>query len=215
MPFAVLQKHWPNVPKWRDVCELTGEEVINTIGVPTLISAGFPCQDISVAGNGCGLSGSRSGLVFEALRLAEEIYPDYLLLENVPAIRTRGLWQILEKLAAIGYDAEWHTYSASRMGANQRRKRTFIIAYSPCKRISGSLAWDNISKAGSWGKGGTEDMFPILPRLERGCVPESVLCRSVDGIPHWMDRIKCLGNSIVPAQVYPILKAIADFERGC
>jgi DNA (cytosine-5)-methyltransferase 1 len=180
----------------------------------TLMSGGFPCQDVSVAGNGVGLSGERSGLVWEFLRLANELYPDYLLIENVPAIRTRGLWQILEKLAEIGYDAEWHTYPASAFGASQIRERTFIVAYTPGKRISGSLAWDYISKAGSGGSCGPENMFPILPRLERGCVPESVLCRSVDGVPQWMDRIKCLGNAVIPNQVYPILKAIADKERG-
>jgi DNA (cytosine-5)-methyltransferase 1 len=180
----------------------------------TLMSGGFPCQDISIAGKGKGLAGERSALVFEFLRLAEEICPDYLLLENVSAIRTRGLWQILEKLAEIGYDAEWHTYPASRFGAHQKRERTFIIAYAPCKRISGSIAWKNISKIGSGWACSQENMFRELPKFGRNSVPESVLCRNVDGIPRWMDRIIALGNAVVPQQVYPILKAIADIERG-
>ena len=179
-----------------------------------LMSGGFPCQDISIAGNGSGLAGSRSGLVWEFLRLAEEIYPDYLLIENVPAIRTRGLWEILQKLAEIGYDAEWHTYTASGLGADQKRERTFIIAYTPGKRISGSLAWENISKARQGGSCGKTNMFPVLPGFGRNCVPESVLCRSVDGYPLWVDRLKCLGNAVVPQQVYPILKVIADIEGG-
>lgn len=180
----------------------------------TLMSGGFPCQDISIAGKGKGIAGERSGLIYEFLRLAEEICPEYLLIENVPAIRTRGLWKILQKLAEIGYDAEWHTYTASRFGANQKRERTFIIAYSPGKRISGSLAWKNISEAGSGRAGCQKNMFSQLPGFGRNCVSESVLCRSLDGFPGWMDRIECLGNAVVPQQVYPILKAIVDYERS-
>jgi DNA (cytosine-5)-methyltransferase 1 len=180
----------------------------------TLMSGGFPCQDISIAGSGAGLAGKRSALVWEFLRVAEEIYPDYLLIENVPAIRTRGLWEILSKLAEIWYDAEWHTYPASRFGANQERQRTFIIAYTPGKRISGSLALPYISPSGSRWESCPAHMFPALPEFGRNSIPESILCRNVDGYPAWMDRIKCLGNAVVPQQVYPILKAIADIEKG-
>src|SRR5690348_7144513 len=87
-PFCrrVLAKHWPNVPCFEDVTTLRGESV----GPVDAICGGFPCQDISYAGNGAGLAGARSGLWFEYARLIRELGPKLVLVENVAALLSRG-----------------------------------------------------------------------------------------------------------------------------
>jgi DNA (cytosine-5)-methyltransferase 1 len=126
----VLRKHWPNVPIFDDVTTLKGEQ----IGTVDVICGGFPCQDISLAGKGAGLEGARSGLWWEFHRLIKEIKPSWVIAENVSALRSRGLDQILRSLAEIGYDAEWHCIPASAVGAKHTRDRIWIIAYPSKQR---------------------------------------------------------------------------------
>lgn len=130
-PFAVrvLSKHWPEVPVYGDVRELTAERLRADGIVPDVIVGGFPCQDISLAGKGAGLAGERSGLWGEYARLIGEIRPLYVLVENVAALLSRGLGDVLGDLAALGYDAEWHCIPASAVGAPHRRDRVWIIAH--------------------------------------------------------------------------------------
>ena len=139
----VLKKHWPDVPIFDDVSNLKGEHIEQTIDI---ICGGFPCQDISLAGKGAGLEGKRSGLWTEFHRLIKEIKPKYAIIENVSALRSRGLDQVLRSLAEIGYDAEWHCITAASVGAPHRRDRIWIVAY-PGHRggrdsITGSLGRD-------------------------------------------------------------------------
>ena len=141
---AVLRKHWPNVPIFDDVSTLRGKDIEEKIDV---ICGGFPCQDISLAGKGAGLEGKRSGLWSEFKRLIEEIKPKYAIIENVSALRSRGLDQVLREISEIGYDAEWHCITASSVGAPHRRDRIWIVAYP--RHRSG---WDSIT--GSLGKDG-------------------------------------------------------------
>ena len=120
----VLAKHWPNVSCFEDVRTLRGAD----LGPIDLICGGFPCQDISLAGKGAGLSGSRSGLWSEYARLIGEVRPKYVLIENVAVLRSRGLDQVLREIAALGYDAEWHCIPACAVGAPHRRDRVWIVA---------------------------------------------------------------------------------------
>ena len=129
----VLAQHWPTVPCFEDVRTLRGAD----LGPIDLICGGFPCQDISVAGKGAGLSGARSGLWSEYARLIQEIKPKYVLIENVAVLRSRGLDQILREIAALGYDAEWHCIPACAVGAPHRRDRIWIVAYAQGQRING------------------------------------------------------------------------------
>lgn len=122
----VLQKHWPNVPIFEDVSTLSAKDIDGTIDV---ICGGFPCQDISTAGKGAGLAGERSGLWFQFHRLIKEIKPKWVIAENVSALRSRGLEEVLRSLSEIGYDAEWHCITASSVGAPHRRDRIWIVAY--------------------------------------------------------------------------------------
>ena len=127
---AVLAKHWPSVHCYSDIRELTATRLIADVWHRIeVICGGFPCQDISLAGKGAGLAGERSGLWSEYARLIREIRPRYAIVENVSALLTRGLEQVLGDLAAIGYDAEWHCMPASYVGAPHRRDRIWIIAY--------------------------------------------------------------------------------------
>jgi len=116
-------------PIWDDVTTLSGSMFDHPIDI---IVGGFPCQDISVAGNGSGLDGKRSGLVFEIFRLVGEIKPAFVFLENVSAIRTRGGERVVKELAALGYDCRWDVLSAFDVGAPHKRERWFILAYAKC-----------------------------------------------------------------------------------
>ena len=130
----ILSLRWPTVPKWRDICEVKGKEVIERIGQPDLISGGFPCQDLSYAGKGEGLQGKRSGLWSEMFRIICEVKPRYVLVENVSALLGRGLGVVLRDLASVGYDAEWECIPASFIGAPHQRDRVWIVAYPNSQR---------------------------------------------------------------------------------
>lgn len=139
---AVLAKNFPDIPSHEDVTTYDFRE-----GEADAISAGFPCQDISFAGSGAGLAGSRSGLYREVIRAIRVVRPKFAVLENVAALLSRGLDTILWDLAEIGYDAEWHCIPAAAVGAPHRRDRIWIIAHARgeqhegCRTpISGALA---------------------------------------------------------------------------
>jgi site-specific DNA-cytosine methylase len=159
-PRKVLAKHWPEVPCYHDVRELTADRLAaDGIGID-VICGGFPCQDISVAGAGAGLAGERSGLWSEFARLIGELQPKYAIVENVSALLSRGLANVLGDLAALGYDAEWHCIPASAVGATHRRDRIWIVAYAnrsewredfaPCR----SVQRENGLPQGQEGSGG-------------------------------------------------------------
>ena len=124
----VLKKHWADIPIYEDV-KLLNSERIGSDGISVdVICGGFPCQDISIAGKGAGLSGEKSGLWFEFYRLIEELKPRFAIVENVFAFRNRGLDCVLQDLASIGYDATWTLYDSKYFGVPQRRRRIYILA---------------------------------------------------------------------------------------
>jgi DNA (cytosine-5)-methyltransferase 1 len=140
-PRKVLAKNWPGIPIAKDVTKLNykdevlyddGQEIYR--GPIDVISGGFPCQDISVAGNQAGIEeGTRSGLWSECARLLREIQPKYAIYENVTALLSgdSGGWfqRVLSDISEVGYDAEWHCIPASELGAHHHRDRVWIIAY--------------------------------------------------------------------------------------
>jgi DNA (cytosine-5)-methyltransferase 1 len=126
----VLEKHWPNVPIYTDVRELTAAR-LRADGIECdVICGGFPCQDISVAGQGAGLAGERSGLWREYARLIGELRPRFVIVENVAALLGRGLGDVLRDLASLGYDTEWHCIPASALGFEHDRDRIWIVAHA-------------------------------------------------------------------------------------
>jgi len=126
-PFCqqILRKHWPDVPIHDDICTFNPAR-----GSADIVCGGFPCQDISQAGKGAGLAGSRSGLFYELLRVVCLVGPRYVVLENVAAITYRGMDDVLGALAQAGYDAEWACIPAAAVGACHQRDRWWLVAYA-------------------------------------------------------------------------------------
>lgn len=128
----------PFAPIWGDVTKLDGKKFR---GLAEIIYGGFPCQNISTAGDGKGLDGERSGLFWEIIRLTKEASPRFVFLENVPAIRTRGLLEVVTAFTALGYDCRWTCLTASSVGANHRRGRWFLLAHSDGKGLRNEREW--------------------------------------------------------------------------
>ena len=120
----VLQDHWPSVPQLGDVKEIDPNEIPEA----KLWTAGFPCTDISAAGNQEGIHGSKSGLFFDWMRSVRVVRPQKLLMENVAALLHRGMGEVCGELATSGYDAEWDCIPAAAVGAPHLRDRIFIVA---------------------------------------------------------------------------------------
>lgn len=139
---AVLEKHWPNVPKHNDV--VTAKEWANEqglVGKVDIVCGGFPCQDVSVAGKRAGLAGARTGLFFDALSFAQNVKATTVILENVPGLLSsnqgRDFGVVLTSLADAGYsDIEWRVLDSQFFGVPQRRRRVFIVASTPRERFS-------------------------------------------------------------------------------
>lgn len=140
---AVLAERFPGVPNVGDITQLDG----HALAPIDVLCGGFPCQDISIAGKGAGLTGTRSGLWTHYARLIEEIRPSWVVIENSPLLRRRGLHAVLARLDALGYDAEWHCISAAAVGAPHQRDRIWIIA----KSDSDGRTWPGLSlSAETW-----------------------------------------------------------------
>nr|QBK90963.1 MAG: C-5 cytosine-specific DNA methylase [Pithovirus LCPAC201] len=182
----VLEKQFPGIPIVDDVRNVTSEmiEKLTLLGGPIeCILAGFPCQDISQAGKGVGLTGKRSGLINEVFRLTNSLRPNYIFLENVQLLRKRGLSEVVSRFAKFGYDIRWITLSVVDVGGFHQRKRMFILAW---KRTSIPI-------------------FPLINqkfRVDWSVEPE--IPRVLDHLATKSDRqaIRALGNSIVPAQAH-------------
>lgn len=127
----VLAKHWPEVPRYDDV-RTVGRHDLPECDV---LVGGFPCQDLSHAGQRAGLEGERSGLWWEFHRIVSELRPRCVVVENVPGLFIRGFGDVLGSLADLGYDASWEVVSAASQGAPHLRERVFIVAYTDGLRL--------------------------------------------------------------------------------
>jgi DNA (cytosine-5)-methyltransferase 1 len=235
----VLRKHWLDVPIFEDVKTLT-KGLLDERGISVdVICGGFPCQDISYAGRGAGLAGERSGLWVEFARLIGELRPQYAIVENVSALLSRGLDRVLGDLAQIGYDAEWHCIPASAVGAPHRRDRIWIMAYPQFQREWGRGIQRPDENCETVGKRQTEEFVgsskivahASISGLQgdewigttrtqrisarhiterRGWEPEPDVGRVANGVPGRMDRLKQLGNAVVPQIPEIIGRAIME-----
>ena len=130
---GVLQRRFPDATHFEDVTKVTGDELRAAGFIPSrgIITGGFPCQDLSVAGKRAGLAGKRSGLYWEIIRLVDELEPKYLVLENVPGLLSsnggRDMGTVIGALDARGYGVSWRVLDAQYFGVAQRRRRVFIV----------------------------------------------------------------------------------------
>lgn len=207
-PRKVLAKHWPDVPCYEDVRTLTAERLAaDGIAQVDCSTGGFPCQDISTSGRQAGIvEGSRSGLWSEIVRLAGELRPGFIIVENVanllsgPSERP-GAWfgRVLGDLAELGYNAQWENIPAAAVGAPIMRRRVWLVAFT---EQVGRLAWPvfdsfNVQeRRRAWAPAATERTFEPSwhPPFS---IPESVCVD--DGVPTDVDGpIGAYGNSVVP-----------------
>lgn len=214
-PFCrrVLAKHWPEVPCYDDIRSLSRLHLRDDGIRPNFIAAGFPCQDASVAqgpwGKRTGINGERTGLWSHVARLAGEILPDGILLENVPGLLSAGFGQVLGDLAALGYDAEWDCIPASAIGAPHRRDRLWIVAYPsrprwerPKRRAGVRIpSGQKVSQHG--------DTFAFARRALEG---DFRGVRTEHGLPMRVERerVRALGNAVVPQIPELIGRAILE-----
>jgi len=201
---AVLKKHWPHVPNHGDIRTITA-----AVERPDVLCGGFPCQDISNAGKRAGIDGERSGLWSEFARVIGELRPDYVLVENVAALLGRGLERVLGDLAALGFDAEWHCIPASAVGAPHRRDRIWLVADYQSRNSRTDVAdTAQFWRVECWGQQFRGD--GAAQRYLHHWQPEPDLGRVAHGIPARVDRLRCLGNAIVPQIAEIIGRAILN-----
>ena len=230
-----------------------------------MLTAGFPCQDISNAGKREGIKeGNRSGLWFEIVRIIRSRSPRWVFLENVAALTIRGLDIVLRDLSENGYNAQWDIVSAQSIGAPHVRKRIWIIAHTERNSASNSNGSrrragddnrergqiqeieigetsEDKSKRYEWRFGSNENTHVVtnnrskriqgiitqpiqrvkefswckdIRRIEdyfnRFDIPQPLIRREDDGFSRRVDRLRCLGNAVVPAVVTHVGRCIND-----
>lgn len=251
----VLEKHWPDVPRWRDVRTLTKESFYERTGLRTVdvISGGFPCQPFSVAGKQKGKGDDRY-LWPEMLRVITELRPRCVVGENVPGIIKIAAGQVVKDLERAGYHVVVFNFEAAAVGAWHRRSRVFFVGIADVADADDSRLHDSIRKenqfdcgrendickqsGGAWrliqsaGARACADERLVDNALRSGCAgiarrkqsqeladgrcwaTEPDVGRVAHGIPARVDRLKCLGNAVVPQQAYPIYKALMMVFEG-
>ena len=258
-PTKVLEEHWPDVPRWRDIRTLTGESFYEKTGLRTVdvISGGFPCQPFSVAGKRRGKEDDRY-LWPEMLSVISELRPTCVVGENVAGIVNMALDQAYADLENEGYAVQALIIPACAVDAPHRRDRCAILAHAdgggqlhrepekhpaeagkyaqrePIGRSTNVARAESIGlqrerprwehgggerRAAQPGLGGVDDGLSAW--MDRGMSAPGYWMPEPDGVPritqkreHRSDRLKCLGNAVVPQQFYPVFQAIADIERG-
>ena len=222
----VLAKNFKGVPNLHDIRTVTNGRLAE-LGIDpaaiTVISAGFPCQPYSLAGKGLGDRDERD-LWGEVTRVLGEVCPPWFVGENTPGLFSREnqryFRRVLNDLAEMRYRVAWGIWGACDVRAPHKRDRVFIVAHAngerrSVQRVSGQL-FDKIM----------EEPFNKTPRSASGFYgtishgryswwqTEPNVGRVAHGIPARVDRLRCLGNAVVPQQAYPIFEAIAKYERN-
>lgn len=208
-PRQVLKKHWPDVPRWRDIRTLTKEDFYERTGLHTVdvISGGFPCQPFSVAGKRRGKEDDRY-LWPEMLRVIEELKPAWVVGENVAGLVTTELDNVLFNLEGEGYVAQTFLFPAHAVGAHHLRYRTFIVAYSDGVNRQTRSGFQREHKRPIQRHDKTTRLASI------GEIHNAGKYRTTYGLSNRVDRLRCLGNAVVPQQAYPIFRAIADIMEA-
>ena len=190
-PYAcrVLAKHWPTVPNLGDVTKIDWSSVERV----DVICGGFPCQPISSSGLR-RLTDDPRWLWPQVAHAVRVLRPRYVLLENVADLLVRGFGDVASDLASAGYDLEWSCFPAAALGLPQRRWRTFVVAHRDGLGLEAVEERDG-SRALALRR-------PDAHRLGEAELAASQAASRVrgvgDGVPAWMDRVRTLGNAVVP-----------------
>lgn len=221
---------FPPFPIWDDVQQFDGKP---WRGIVDVVCGGFPCQDISVAGQGAGIDGERSGMWVHMARIICEVQPRYILVENSPALVTRGLGRVLGDLASMGFDAQWGVLGASDFGAPHKRERIWIVAHARSQRhelkdealctgrdatkLGSQVMADyaGVRQPESWHQRDavncqTHQSWKASNAFNvHGWAAEPGLGRMANGVAHRTHRLKAIGNGQVPrvaAAAFAILR---------
>ena len=236
-PTKVLEKHWPDVTRWRDVRTLTKESFYERTGLRTVdvISGGFPCQPFSVAGKQKGKGDDRY-LWPEMLRVIRELRPRCVVGENVPGIIKIAAGQVVKDLERAGYHVIVFNFEAAAVGTWHRRSRVFFVgiadvadaARERIQRHAEICATKPAERSGQMQSDAESGNEAVYDTMCSGCAgdarwgksweladgrcwaAEPNVGRVAHGIPARGDRLKCLGNAVVPQQAYPIFKALME-----
>ena len=247
-PRMILQKHWPDVPLFKDVTKLDREELTNAgIGPDSIdiVSGGFPCQPFSVAGHRRGTEDDRD-LWPEMFRIIKQIWPTWVVGENVANFANMELDRTLSDLEGAGYQARAFVLPACAVDAPHQRLRTFIVAHANGERYvhrqtaqHATEGWQqalgDLSASGEdvlahtdgkrreassnhvgkkFAHGQPDWKFGSAASEPARWSPEPGLGRVADGVPNRMDRLKALGNAVVPQQILPIFQTIVQIEEA-
>ena len=252
----VLKKHWPNVKQYKDIKELTYEQIKeDTLAPIDIVTGGYPCQPFSIAGSQRGEKDTRH-LWPDMFRIVKECKPTWVIGENVSGHIKLGLDTVLQDLESEGYSVRAFSISASSIGANHQRERVWIVAHSNLentrqhgRRIESTWDTESIGSRASEETEWSSDSNKINGSSEGASIvgessdtnsqglqgrrseqqlrkdeterptswdswweSEPSVGRVANGIPHRVDRLKGLGNSLVPAIPYAIGRAILEEE---
>lgn len=219
-PFAnrVLEKHWPSVQRFADVRSV-GKHNLTPVKI---ISGGSPCQDISIAGKRAGLAGERSGLWFEYARVVRELRPDWVLIENVDRLLRTDGDQVIGQMEEAGYTCRSLVLGAWSVGATHRRNRTWILCHANGDDAVGegvgerwSLLQAEVGTLAETHQDGQHGLHELVPR---NGVPEpesyAGIVRSTHGVPGRVDRLRALGNAVVPQIPMLIGRFVRAYEEA-
>ncbi len=254
----ILEKHWPDTPRWQDIHDLDPKELPDH----DLIAGGFPCQPVSLAGARLAQDDPR-WLWPEFFRIVRMVRPRYVVVENVPGLASAGMGVILGDLAQVGYDTEWQSVPAAFVGAPHLRWRIFIVAY-PAGSVGSyfsqgigresAMVGAGVSASRGTTGGDTTSRVPRRERIEldgatdvadaedtdrrgtngtqdawwwnqetgrRGLgrsglqhwAAEPDVGRVADGVPRRVDRLRGLGNAVVPQVAELVGRMIMETSR--
>lgn len=200
-PFArkILAKHWPGVPCYQDV-----RDIDERAERPDLLCGGFPCQPVAHGGRKL-VDQDERWLWPEFARVIRDLRPQYVLLENVAALLDRGMDLVLSSLAEMGFDAEWGVLSACMFGAPHTRERMFLVAYPHClDGQAGFRVFPDRTCPDEPGDPGSDpchwmEPFTGIPGVDHG-------------VPARMDRLRTLGNAVVPQIAYWLGQLVLELE---